>query len=1804
MTASDDVNAFLHSEEGAGAEAPAESPVAPEVLAGLVEPGPVREARDLMPGHRRELEASRIGETVITTRGYETLYGTDEDRLRLRDLHVPRWSWREDLAYPGILMPMYRVTGEEIGAQWKPAIPQEAPGGRMEKYASQAGVPNRLDVPPSVSAAVRDPSNPLWITEGIKKGDCLASLGRAVITLTGVFNWRSKMGTLGDWEDVPLRNRSVVICFDSDARSNRNVMLAMARLGRWLESKGASDVRYLIVPEEVDGAHVKGVDDYFAAGGTMERLRDAALAQLPSEARDATFTDPVLAESVCSEELDEGYRWAPGVGWMEWSGKVWTESNEVAVTEAVRQWVLGQYHQAADRVNTTAGSAAQASVAGWFGVLSAGRIGSVVRLAKGILAIPADAFDGNPDLLNCTNGIVDLRTGQLQPHDPDLLMTKITEADFVKNAQHDDWDKALNALPDDVRDWYQLRVGQALTGHMTPDDMVIICQGGGANGKALDVATPMLTANRGWTTMGDLWEGDEVYGPDGQPAKVTGAYDVLHGRTCYRVTMSDGRSVVADAGHLWTVRLNKGTSKLNLPRWVDMTTQQMLDRGVVARSRGGQKEYRFRLPGQSAVQSPAVDLPFDPYVLGAWLGDGHSAGSRITIHPDDVEIIDNIRAAGVPVRKQSGRYGWAMGPGRSVCKGESVTEQLRSLGVLGNKHIPEQYLAAGIEQRLALVQGLMDTDGFASAGQGQAEFCSTSRALADGMLYLVRSLGWKASLKESDATLNGRVIGSKYRVMWTPGPDGMIPFRLARKADRIQASRSRVMTSAPSVVSIEQVDTRPVRCITVDREDALYLAGRDLIPTHNSTVYDSLALAAGKYHVQVSDRAMLGGASDNHPTEIMDLMGARYAVLEETPESRRLDTNRLKKLSGTREITGRRIRQDPVTFAATHTLFINSNYRPVVDETDHGTWRRLALLKWPFTFRKSQDACYGPNDRVGDATLRDRLKLDPRALEAALAWMAAGARRWYEFEKIMPELPQRVTDDTLEWRKEADLVLAFAPDEIEFDRERYVIASELRAVFNEKLRERGQREWSEKTFAARFGGHDLVAQHGVVYKVVKKTAALSTRQVSPPTASTFRAWVGIKFRDNSGPSDETGNSGNDLFGGGGDKPVTPVTRSGITIPAPVRACVNDSGVTGVTGAVIRIEEQDQSDGEPMIEINPDDLVDPFAEEPAPVPPEGVGAVAPGAPLPLPQTPVPGRERSLSAFDVSGDVGFDLETGAAEELFTHGPEFTRIGGLINERGETVTTDDIATLVEKINEADSVYGHNILGFDGLALAYWHGMDWDAFCAKATDTDPLSRAAFPPRSRTHGSADAYDLNHVAERYGVVGKTDDLARLKRIHGGYDQIPKADPDYNSYLVGDVRASQHIRKVLPENDYTQREHTIAAMMGRMTLNGFKVDRELLHERYTEGQAKKKAAEERLSDEFGLPLGREVTKGRGSAKHAEFEMFSSPLATTEGGAWLKELWGTYGVTRPPRTQKGALSTKAVEMEKISQHPKCPPELKAILGLMGIVTTTRTVYATAMKFLAADGRVHPFVSMKQASGRASITNPGMTVYGKHDGKHVERAIFVPDEGEVLITCDASQVDMRAIAGHCQDQAYMALFEPGRDAHQEIANLLGISRQDAKARGHGWNYGLGANAMIRDGADPEIVYAFVNGMQERFPGLIEWREEIREKGGRGELLDNGFGRMMRCDPQQAYTVAPALMGQGGARDLVCDALLRLPREYWPYLRTFVHDEIVMSVPEDRAEEIMGTVKDAFTTVWKGVPILADTTGPAGDWGSASEK
>ncbi|MFF1843059.1 LAGLIDADG family homing endonuclease [Streptomyces sp. NPDC058217] len=346
--------------------------------------------------------------------------------------------------------------------------------------------------------------------------------------------------------------------------------------------------------------------------------------------------------------------------------------------------------------------------------------------------------------------------------------------------------------------------------------------------KDLDLSTPILTANRGWSTMGALQDGDEVYAPDGQPTKVVSAHAVLTNSDCYRVTLADGQSFVAGSGHLWQV--NEVSRSGSVERRV-VTTQDMRAAGSVhtwKRERGRDRNvYRWRLDLPEPFDAPHADLPIDPYLLGAWLGDGDTDGGRITVGSQDLpDLLAVLDALGetyrvAPDKRTDGRVHYVSVYGLRV--------RLRALGVLGNKHVPAVYATASVDQRRELLAGILDTDGTVSAHQ--VAVTMVKQDLMEAVVSLVRSLGYRATLREFRASLNGKDAGPMYRVQFSAGASN--PFRLSRKnaaIKRLAASRSRYN----AVVSIEPVPTRPTRCITVAHESGCFVVGHGFTVTHNT----------------------------------------------------------------------------------------------------------------------------------------------------------------------------------------------------------------------------------------------------------------------------------------------------------------------------------------------------------------------------------------------------------------------------------------------------------------------------------------------------------------------------------------------------------------------------------------------------------------------------------------------------------------------------------------------------------------------------------------------------------------------------------------------------------------------------------------------------------------------------------------------------------------------------------------------------------------------------------------------------------
>ncbi len=424
---------------------------------------------------------------------------------------------------------------------------------------------------------------------------------------------------------------------------------------------------------------------------------------------------------------------------------------------------------------------------------------------------------------------------------------------------------------------------------------LIIVAGRPGLGKALALDTPLPTPT-GWITMGEVQVGDQLIGSDGRPTTVTHAFEVRHNRPCYEVEFSDGSIVVADAEHLWTTttRASRRQQVETRPRYqwdapsrakaaaAHRTITSAPDRlvtyreaveiagsefrnvlhvvaakvgiaGTVEHPRAVTTEHiaaTLRHPADGRVNHAVAnarplslpardDLPVPPYTLGVWLGDGHSTGARFT--SADPEIAQYVEDDGFVITPGSGIYSYGiklpplepLGKRGCIVRG-SFTGLLRAAGVLNNKHIPQPYLRASEEQRRELLSGLLDTDGTA-APAGHVQYTTTSERLAADVYELVVSLGYRCSVNRK--RVNGRAPerSTAFTLNFSTSDE---VFRLSRKRESHAKRRhpaGRAGTRSRYIVDVRPVPSVPVRCVAVDNEDHLYLAGRSMIPTHNST---------------------------------------------------------------------------------------------------------------------------------------------------------------------------------------------------------------------------------------------------------------------------------------------------------------------------------------------------------------------------------------------------------------------------------------------------------------------------------------------------------------------------------------------------------------------------------------------------------------------------------------------------------------------------------------------------------------------------------------------------------------------------------------------------------------------------------------------------------------------------------------------------------------------------------------------------------------------------------------------------------
>ena len=359
-------------------------------------------------------------------------------------------------------------------------------------------------------------------------------------------------------------------------------------------------------------------------------------------------------------------------------------------------------------------------------------------------------------------------------------------------------------------------------------------------GRGLVHSTPIPTPD-GWTTVGEIAVGQQAFDDRGEPCTVVGVYPQGE-QPVYRVRF-DRKSVLrAGSQQHWVTLTHSHRGKIHkatrcLEQWASCLmpcTTEEIGTHLLHES-GKLVEAMHSVPLAQPLQLPDRHLPIDPYLLGLWLGDGTSVAADITCHTDDEpHYRKRALAAGENwrIRKSEGLNGDILTCTMSGEPQPRFLTRLRELGVKGNKHVPTLYLRSGNEQRLALLQGLMDSDGHIDA-RGVAEYTSISHQLALGVLELALTLGQKAVLIKGLATLRRRVVSDKWRVLFTPT---IYAASLPRKTDRLTAFLERregiplTRLSQRYVRAASYAGTRRTTEIAVDSPSRMFLAGRSMIP--------------------------------------------------------------------------------------------------------------------------------------------------------------------------------------------------------------------------------------------------------------------------------------------------------------------------------------------------------------------------------------------------------------------------------------------------------------------------------------------------------------------------------------------------------------------------------------------------------------------------------------------------------------------------------------------------------------------------------------------------------------------------------------------------------------------------------------------------------------------------------------------------------------------------------------------------------------------------------------------------------------
>ena len=337
-------------------------------------------------------------------------------------------------------------------------------------------------------------------------------------------------------------------------------------------------------------------------------------------------------------------------------------------------------------------------------------------------------------------------------------------------------------------------------------------------GLPLDTEIPTL---EGWSTIADLQEGDIIFDKDGNPTKILHKSEIHH-NPCYKITFDNGDTIVADHEHRWEISfLTSKTSKYHGEYRVQVMTTEEIANYLKNLS---EKRTSYDIPkivNPKPLNLENKNLPIDPYVLGCWLGDGSKQCGAITNETNNV--LAEIQ-----------RRGYSLGDDISAENRTStytilgLRKKLKELNLINNKHIPDIYQRASYEQRLDLLRGLMDTDGYYNPKRKRFVMETSQEWQCYDFIKLLSSLGIKSTKFDIIKKLNGKEF-HEYSINFST--KGLNPF-LMRNQEIEYPTRD--ACSYRNIDKVELVETIPTQCLEVDSPSHTFLCTNKMIVTHNT----------------------------------------------------------------------------------------------------------------------------------------------------------------------------------------------------------------------------------------------------------------------------------------------------------------------------------------------------------------------------------------------------------------------------------------------------------------------------------------------------------------------------------------------------------------------------------------------------------------------------------------------------------------------------------------------------------------------------------------------------------------------------------------------------------------------------------------------------------------------------------------------------------------------------------------------------------------------------------------------------------